>query len=64
MEDNIHESAAALTAGKIMAFGMGTLKERFLSQGVRFNSQDFYLHANTHDFTREIVDGDDNSEEE
>ena len=63
VEDNIHEGAA-LTAGKIMAFGMGPLKERFLSEGVRFDPRDFYMHANTHDFTREILDGDGGSEEE
>ena len=63
VEDNIHEGVA-LTAGKIMAFGMGPLKERFLSEGVRFDSRDFFMHANTHDFTREILDGDGGSEEE
>ena len=63
VEDNIHEGTAALTAGKIMAFGMGPLKERFLSEGVRFNAEDFYMHAKTHDFTREIVHSDDSEEE-
>ena len=63
VEDNIH-GGAALTAGKLMAFGMGPLKERFLSDGVRFNPQDFYMHANTHDFTRQIVVDGDGSEEE
>ena len=62
VEDNIHEGAA-LTAGKLMAFGMGPLKERFLSDGVRFNPHEFYMHANTHDFTREIVHGDDSEKE-
>ena len=62
VEDNIQEGAA-LTAGKLMAFGMGPLKERFLSDGVQFNPQDFYMHANTHDFTRQIVDGDDSEKE-
>ena len=60
VEDNVHEGVAAATAGKIMAFGMGPLRQRFLGGGVKFNPRDFYMHANTHDFTREILDQDDN----
>ena len=62
VEDNVQEGAA-LTAGKIMAFGRGPLKESFLSEGIRFNAQHFYMHANTYDFTKEIVDGDESEEE-
>ena len=57
----MHEGVAAATAGKIMAFGMGPL--RFLGGGVKFNPRDFYMHANTHDFTREILDHDYNEAE-
>ena len=62
VEDNVQEGAA-LTAGKIMAFGRGPLKESFLSEGIRFNAQHFHMHANTYDFTKEIVDGDESEDE-
>ena len=49
MEDNILGPGAA-TAGKWMVYGQGKIKERFLSDGIRFDPQKFYMHANHTDF--------------
>ena len=54
MEDNIHSvGSGSETAGMVMAFGMGPLKEKFMSEGIKYKSSEHYLHANAYDFTRE-----------
>ena len=56
VEDNIHSvGSGSETAGMIMAFGAGNLKERFLTEGIKFRASDYYLHANATDFKREHV---------
>lgn len=63
MEDNILGPGAA-TAGKWMVYGQGKIKERFLSDGIIFDPQKFYMHANHTDFKKEIViDGPKESDE-
>ena len=57
VEDNIHskESGKSETGGKLMVYSRGSLKAQFLGEGIKYNEKDFYLHANTTDFTREVV---------
>ena len=54
VEDNIHSvGSGSETAGMVMAFGAGELKERFLREGIKFKESEYYMHANATDFTRE-----------
>ena len=54
VEDNIHSvGSGSETAGMVMAFGAGELKERFLREGIKFKESEYYVHANATDFTRE-----------
>ena len=66
MEDNIHEQGhdnSAKSAGKVMAFGMGPLKEKFISGNLKFNNSDYIIHKNAHDFTPErFFDSDSDSD--
>ena len=57
VEDNIHskDSGKSETGGKLMVYSRGNLKAQFLGEGIKYNEKDFYIHANTTDFTREIV---------
>lgn len=54
MEDNILGPGAP-TAGKWMVYGQGKIKERFLSDGVVFDPDQFYMHANHTDFQMEMI---------
>ena len=54
MEDNVLGKGAA-TSGKFMVFGSGTIKERFLSEGIKFDQEQYYMHANHTDFQMEKV---------
>ena len=54
MEDNVLGKGAA-TSGKYMVFGSGALKERFLSEGIKFDQEKYYMHANHTDFQMEKV---------
>ena len=59
VEDNLHQPkpGGAFTAGKMMAFGRGPIMDKFLGGGVKHNSAEYFVHANTFDFTeKEIVD--------
>ena len=54
MEDNVLGKGAA-TSGKFMVFGSGTIKEKFLSEGIKFDQEQYYMHANHTDFQMEKV---------
>ena len=61
LEDNIHEAGqeqSAKTAGKYMVYGRGAIKDNFLKDGIKYNAQNFVMHANAHNFAVENV-GDD-----
>ena len=45
---------SACTAGKIMAYGKGNMAERFLREGLKYNSTEFYFHYTTHNFSENI----------
>ena len=54
VEDNIHTVGSGCeTAGMVMAFGAGELKQRFLTEGIKYSKSDYYIHANATDFKRE-----------
>ena len=53
MRDNIHEAGleqSAQSAGKYMAFGVGKIKDQFLTDGIKYDKKDFVMHKNSHDF--------------
>ena len=54
LEDNVHQPGpdAAGTAGKLMVYGKGPIFERFFCNGVKYNSKEFFIHANTYDFKK------------
>ena len=56
VEDNVHskDSGKSETGGKLMVYSRGTIKNKFLGEGIKYNDQEFYMHANTTDFTRDI----------
>lgn len=54
MEDNVL-GKGALTSGKYMVFGSGEIKERFLSEGIKFDQEKYYMHANHTNFQMEKV---------
>ena len=43
------------SGGKLIVYSRGILKNQFLGEGVKYNDKDFYMHANTKDFTREVL---------
>ena len=57
MEDNIHSkhSSKSATGGKLMVFGRGDLMEKFFSEGIKYNVEDYFMHANTADFEEQVV---------
>ena len=57
LEDNIHQGGekGAKTGGKLMAFGRGALKHKFIKEGIHFDPSKFFMHANAHNFTEEEV---------
>ena len=65
LEDNIHQSGhdhGAKTAGKLMVYGKGSIREKFLKSGIKYNSRDYVMHANAHNFEVDNVKGaDENS---
>ena len=63
MEDNIHSiGSGSETAGMIMAYGGGPLKEKFLKGEIRYNPNEYFIHANATDFKRELPDVDPSQE--
>ena len=54
VEDNVLGKGAQ-TNGKLMVYGCGSIKERFITNGIKFNSEEFYMHANHTDFQEEEV---------
>ena len=54
VEDNVLGKGAQ-TNGKLMVYGSGSIKERFMRNGIKFNSEEFYMHANHTDFQEESV---------
>ena len=56
MEDSIHSKhSKSATGGKLMVFGRGDLMKNFLNEGIIYNADDFYVHANTADFEEEVL---------
>ena len=57
VEDNLHQPGpgGAFTAGKMMAFGRGAIMGKFLGSGVKHNSAEYFVHANTFDFTEKDI---------
>ena len=54
MEDNVLGKGAQ-TKRKLMVYGGGSIKERFMTNGIKFNSEEFYMHAYHTDFQEEAV---------
>ena len=54
LEDNVLGKGAA-TSGKYMVYGKGDLKEKFLNDGITFDPETFFMHANHTDFQQEII---------
>ena len=54
VEDNVLGKGAQ-TNEKLMVCGCGSLKESFMTNGIKFNSKEFYMHANHTDFQEEAV---------
>ena len=54
---NIHSkhSSKSATGGKLMVFGRGDLMEKFFSEGIKYNVEDYFMHANTADFEEQVV---------
>ena len=52
VEDSVLGKGAQ-TNGKLMAYACGSLKQRFLKDGIRFDPKEFYLHENHTDFKME-----------
>ena len=53
LEDNIHQAGqeqSAKTAGKLMVYGKGTIKENFLKDGIVYDPLNYVMHANAHNF--------------
>ena len=38
-----------------MVFGRGDLMEKFFSEGIKYNVEDYFMHANTADFEEQVV---------
>ena len=38
-----------------MAFGRGSIKDKFIKEGIQFDPAKFLMHANAHNFTEEKV---------
>ena len=55
LEDNIHQEGekGAKTGGKLMSFGRGAIKDKFIKEGIQFDPKKFLMHANAHNFTEE-----------
>ena len=43
MEDNVLGKGAA-TSGKLMVYGSGAIKEKFLKEGIKFDQEQYYMH--------------------
>ena len=46
----------------LMAYGGGPLKEKFLKGEIRYNPNEYFIHANATDFKRELPDVDPSQE--
>ena len=56
MEDSIHSKhSKSSTGGKLMVFWRGDLMKNFLTEGIIYNADDFYVHAKTADFEEEVI---------
>ena len=69
LEDNIHQSGhdyGAKTAGKLMVYGKGPIREKFLKTGIKYNLREYVMHANAHNFEVDNVkvDAEDVAEDE
>ena len=38
-----------------MVFGRGDLMEKFFSEGIKYNVEDYFMHANTADYEEQVV---------
>ena len=54
IRDNVLGKGAQ-TKGKYMAYGLGNIKKDFLTEGIKFDADKFYMHANHTDFQMEAV---------
>ena len=52
VEDNVLGKGAQ-TNGKLMVYGCGSIKGRFMTNWIKFHSEEFYMHANHTDFQEE-----------
>lgn len=52
LQDNV--GSAACTSGKLMVYGKGNVAERFLKEGVKYNSEEFFFHQTTHNFSENM----------
>ena len=58
LEDNVHQAGhdhGAKSAGKLMVYGRGTIREEFLKDGIKYNPENFVMHANAHNFEVEPI---------
>ena len=58
LEDNIHQAGqeqSAKTAGKLMVYDKGAIKENFLKYGIKYDPLKYVMHANAHNFEVEEV---------
>ena len=53
MEDNVLGKGAA-TSGKLRVYGSGAIKEKFFKEGIKFDQEQYYMHANHTDFQMEM----------
>ena len=59
LEDNVHQAGqeqSTKSAGKLMVYGKGTIKDDFLKDGIKYDSVNYIMHANAHNFDVEEVD--------
>ena len=54
IRDNVLGKGAQ-TKGKYIAYGLGSIKKDFLTDGMKFDADKFYMHANHTDFQMEAV---------
>ena len=54
MEDNVLGKGAA-TSGKYMVYGSGKIKDKFIKEGIKFDQEQYYMHANNTDFQMEKI---------
>ena len=66
VRDNIHQAGmehSAKSAGKLMVYGKGSVKRDFMGEGIKFNKDEYYVHANSHNFEEEIYEKDSDEED-